>query len=615
MTSASFFVGKTRPRKIMKLGLILVFFVFAASSVFFYISEIDVGFHIKTGQLIWQNRSIPIENTFSHTMPHHPWILHQWGGALAIYGVNQLGGVKAVILFRILLFLLCVVFLYLSLGGFVKGRLFTRCLILTLFIILARRMFFDRPLIFSAVFLSLLQYLVISIKAKEWFKWYIFVLMIIWVQMHGGYIYGALFLSCHCLGTVFMRENSTHSKDHKRLFMLLALFGLGGTALGVLILMIINPYGLKGALFPINCFFNPLYSEIIGEYQRPALLAYPVFYASLILLWFLIIIYRKKLFLGQILTIFAFSFLAVNTKRNILFYAITMLPFLFFLILQLTESWKLIIRKMFKDLIKFGSLLLLWIALFFFYILPDKAYSFGYGFHKPFYPFEIFNFIKENKLPGNMFNDVAFGGPSIWFLYPNYKVFIDGRFEAYSDEFWKKEYYQVLNTGKGWREILHKYGVTMCFLYYNSGEKPHFIGKILQETPNWRLVAFTDNAVLFLKDVSENVPITLQNGYHYLRPLDDSVDFITRDNAVQVAAEARRAMAFSPDSIRPKLFFARALLFGEQYPEAIKAYKPLLSVSGVASLAQNDTNYAVQRMLKNISREQCSDRKNAGKEF
>lgn len=38
----------------------------------------DLGWHIRTGQLILENRDVPRYDELSFTMPGHPWIDHEW---------------------------------------------------------------------------------------------------------------------------------------------------------------------------------------------------------------------------------------------------------------------------------------------------------------------------------------------------------------------------------------------------------------------------------------------------------------------------------------------------------------------------------------------------------
>jgi len=586
---------------LIRFILVALFFVFAASCIFYNISCIDIGFHIRTGELIFESGKIPTQNTFSFTMPDHPWILHQWLGAVLWYFAYFLGGANGIIILRVATFLLLISILLKSLNKINKDHLFFKLILLTVFVVLVRKGFFARPFIFSAIFLSLMQYLVLRMRTHDKAKFFIPVIFIIWAHVHAGFMYGVAFLLAHLVGEFISRyyRRSAGYNSPAQLYRIL-FFGLGGALLGFLLVNIINPNGIKGLLFPFQCFNNPLYQRIIVEYKFSSFMKYKLLYATLVALSILLLLNRKKISIGDFLVVLGYAILAVKTNRNILFFGIVAMPVLFKLGLGIGERIGSRFSSLWMDLAKTTVFILLWTTIIVSFILPDKMYQFGFGFFKPYYPQELLNFIKKEKPKGNIFNDMRFGGPVIWFLYPEYKVFIDGRFEAYQDSLWTEEYYPTLTSKRGWQRMFRKRNITMCLLSYASLEKPNFIGKILQNLYTWKIVAFNDSSILFMKDTEENKDIISKFTYHYLRPLDDSVDFITEKNAKHVAEEAKRAMKFSEYSSRPRLFLARALLKEGKYEESIEVYKTLMAVPGINSLAKRDIAYCQYMLGKDL---------------
>lgn len=593
-----------KPDNLIKLVFVVLLLVFVAGCVFFKISSIDIGFHVKTGQLIVEGGKIPTENTFSFTMPENPWLLHQWLGTVLWYFAYFLGGVKGIIILRVLVFLLLTILLVKSMDLINKDFFFLKLALLTLFAVLVRQGFFARPFIFSALFLSLLQYLVLRMRTHDKTKFFIPVLFIIWAHVHTGFIYGVVFLVAHLVGeAISMRyRRSTDDNSSAQLNRIL-FYGLGGAILGVFLVNIVNPNGIKGLLFAFRCFSNPLYQKIIAEYKFSSFAKYKLFYTTLVALGILILVNRKKISIGDFLVVLGYSFLAIRTNRNILFFAIVAMPVLFKAGIGVGERVSIGTPSLLRTMVKATIFILIWISIIVFLILPDKKYQVGFGFFKPYYPLEIINFIEKEKPKGNIFNDMRFAGGMIWFLYPDYKVFIDGRFEAYQDGLWTQTYYPTLGSKYGWQGVLNRYNVTMCLLSYASSEKPTFIGKKLQNLNNWKIVAFNDSSVLFMKDTEENKRIIAQFAYHYLRPLDDSVDFITEKNAGHVAEEAKRAIRFSESSVRPKLFLARALLLEGKYKESIEVYKTIVTVHGINVLAQKDIAYCMHMLNRDLYEE------------
>jgi hypothetical protein len=67
-------------------------------------------------------------------------------------------------------------------------------------------------------------------------------------------------------------------------------------------------------------------------------------------------------------------------------------------------------------------------------------------------------FIRAENLPGPIFNWYDWGGYLIWKLYPERRVYIDGRADVYGDAFIE----EFLRASKGqgdWRELLNRNGI------------------------------------------------------------------------------------------------------------------------------------------------------------
>jgi hypothetical protein len=62
-----------------------------------------------------------------------------------------------------------------------------------------------------------------------------------------------------------------------------------------------------------------------------------------------------------------------------------------------------------------------------------------------------------------MFNIYEWGGYLIWNLWPEYKVFVDGRADVYGKDL-VNDYLRVYHQQPGWRETLKRYGVEWLML-------------------------------------------------------------------------------------------------------------------------------------------------------
>src|SRR5687768_1479507 len=72
-------------------------FVFVFLCGFFLVSDLDVGYHIRTGAYVLEHHQIPTTNTFAYTTPGEKWPIQQWWPGIFLNRVYHFGGVAALI--------------------------------------------------------------------------------------------------------------------------------------------------------------------------------------------------------------------------------------------------------------------------------------------------------------------------------------------------------------------------------------------------------------------------------------------------------------------------------------------------------------------------------------
>jgi hypothetical protein len=73
-------------------------------------------------------------------------------------------------------------------------------------------------------------------------------------------------------------------------------------------------------------------------------------------------------------------------------------------------------------------------------------------------PVEATEFIINNQISGRMFHTYHYGGYLIYKLYPEQKVFIDGRADMYGDEF-IQEHIRINSGRHDWETLFNKYNI------------------------------------------------------------------------------------------------------------------------------------------------------------
>ena len=113
-------------------------------------------------------------------------------------------------------------------------------------------------------------------------------------------------------------------------------------------------------------------------------------------------------------------------------------------------------------------------------------------------PRAAIDFLRANPIRGSMFNNDEIGDHVIYNLYPQYKVFVDGRLDMYGTRI-LREYDKVISLQPGWRDVLVKYDINFVFDYTDS-----LLSRILSSDVEWRQI-YTDNvASIFLRNTPEN---------------------------------------------------------------------------------------------------------------
>jgi hypothetical protein len=85
-----------------------------------------------------------------------------------------------------------------------------------------------------------------------------------------------------------------------------------------------------------------------------------------------------------------------------------------------------------------------------------------YSFDKESKPVAAVDFLKKERITGNMFNNDEFGDYLIYAAWPEYKVFFDGRSDMYGEEI-MKEYFAISQIEPEFDDVIEKYAITWIF--------------------------------------------------------------------------------------------------------------------------------------------------------
>lgn len=492
-----------------KISLLLLIF-FALS---FYIRsdrsfEQDLGRHLKLGEIIWQARYVPKVNLFSYTHPDFPFINHHWLFQVVAFLTKQTFGEWGMILLKIFILIISV---SLTLSIAKRG---SSILILPLgfifFHTLRERAEF-RPEIFSFLFATLTYYLLVRFDmVKTRFVYFLPLIQVIWVNTHIYFPLGIILQAIFASHFLFI-------KNWQKFKIMTQVILLSHLAI------LINPNLFQGAIYPLKLFGN--YGYTIVENQNLFWLESINFYNSnflfvkissvLVALSILISLIRKS---------FHFSNLGVAALGVVLALVhVRSFPYLAFLSFPavmnlhgLTPVVSSFARKMNNlpstpnriwksitlSLFTITAVFLLYESYIYlngdYYLLTDSS-------HKVYPSLEekgrgALDFMLNNNLPEQIYNNFDIGSYIIYRGYPKYKVYVDGRPEAYPSNFFKDEYIPAQYDFLKFKQLVEKYGLKTV-IFSHTDQTPWgrtFLTNIISD-PDWKLIYLDDFFVILVR--------------------------------------------------------------------------------------------------------------------
>ena len=166
--------------------LLCYIFALAHKSIF----DLDIWLHLKTGELIMQNKIVPGKDIFSFTLAGKPWIDHSWLFQVITYLVNARWQADGLILLQSCVITLT--FLVLFAIGYKSINSLLETAVFLLFVSLpAAGRFNIRPDMFSLLFFSIYLYF-LRFELENRRIWLLVFVQILWVNIHGYFVLGPL---------------------------------------------------------------------------------------------------------------------------------------------------------------------------------------------------------------------------------------------------------------------------------------------------------------------------------------------------------------------------------------------------------------------------------------
>ncbi|MFH1369164.1 MAG: hypothetical protein ABII64_08565 [Elusimicrobiota bacterium] len=511
---------------------VLLAMVFALS--IFRITDNDVWWHLKTGEYILKNLTIPSTDIFSYTIYGKPWLAFEWLAQTLLYCVYWASGLSGLTVFKALAASLI---FFIVLRSCKERNPYINAAIAALAFLVLRDGLRERPQLFTYFFAAAYTY---EFRKKTKPLFVIPLMQVFWANMHGP----ASLIGVGLTALYVMFDEALNAERKAVLF-----FGTAAAAF-------ITPHGYKIFEYFI-IFFRDGFNRLILEYHPPALsvsyIPYCVFLilAGVVFVKLLVDFFSSggkdtESFRDALIVLFgaAGSLAAI---RNIPVFVLISLPAVCGALAGMKDRLKVPGRLHGNPLFPyiFGVVLaaVLWAGAKAF----DAAgkYSFGLGdAHRARYAAD---FMKRNGIKGPLFNDYDIGGYLIWKFYPDEKVFIDGRLVEYGAKFVEQSFY--FWNPEIWNKLEKEYGFTAAIIPQES----YYSCKVLDERKDWILVYWDDGALIYLKDVPANKKLIKNYGCRFIRPnYPGNCEYLKQYPYWMVREEARLSFNLAPHSLRAK---------------------------------------------------------------
>ncbi len=511
---------------ILAIGVVFGMTAFMAS---IEIKDLDLWLHLKMGQYISENKVVPDHDVLSCSISGKPWVNHEWLFQVILYQVwhqwdfNGLINMQVGIVFFTMLILLLI--------GYSKERQFLTAGALFLILLVYQTRFTIRPDIYSLLFFVLFIWILSWFINKRWSMWALVVIQILWTNIHGFFFFGPLLVALAIISEFLKRRvplpwewnqsgrlNDDEYARIKKTFLLL------------LLACCVNPLTFQGAWYPIGVFLgmgsgsSKIFFAHITELQKPITLAtiwtgQNSFYKAMIIFSALILFFnRRRIDISTVFIWVIFLVFSLAAVRNMVFFSVA--AYLVLMANASTVQWERIVPIYFTQK-RFKFITAIFVkVIFMFFIINEgtKIASNGYfdfdtferksefgDVSKRSFPYHAVDFLVNNQVKGNFFNDFNSGAYLIGRCYPNIKVYIDGRTEEYGSDFFER-YQKIWREGdaKVFQEDAQKYNITGVFLNNNNQLISEKTIKMFYNLPDWKVVYFNYDGIIFLKNTPSN---------------------------------------------------------------------------------------------------------------
>ncbi len=457
----------------------------------------DTGWHIRAGEWILENRSVPVTDLFSFSRSGAPWFAWEWLSDLLMALVHRSWGLAGVAALAGCLIALAAMVLFRHMLW--RGAHVLVALAVVLLATGASSIhYLARPHIFTLLLLAVSLWLVErDRRAAGRAVWLLVPLSALWINLHGGFFALPATLAVLAAGTCMeagldRRQRSMKWAAARRLAALTA------ATLGASLL---NPYGIGLHRHVAKYLASDWIRGAVDEFQPPRFRSESLLHFELLLVAALLVagtlLARKRV--ADALVVIFWAHMGLTSVRHVPLFVIVSAPLVAVEISRLWEGCRGssksvggILWTLGVDLSAgFGRLSFWAPALVAAVMMLTPADRWPSDFPDSRFPAALTRNESSRLTAARVFTSDQWGDYLIYHGWPRQRVFIDGRSDFYGPAV-GNDYLRLMEARPGWENLLRKYEIGVALV---PREWP--LAELLGKHPAWRRIREDGLGVLY----------------------------------------------------------------------------------------------------------------------
>jgi len=444
----------------------------------------DLWWHLKAGRDIIDTRSIPRTDDYSFTKQGSEWVAHEWLSEVLIEGLYRLTGLVGLVT---IFSLIIVIALWLTYRR-CDGKPYAAGIAILLAAAASSPLFGIRPQMLTLLLASIYVVILERFDPEEQSRrlWWLVPLMLLWVNLHAGFALGLALIGLYMVRAVLDGEWS-----HVRPLIIVLIVCTAVVPL--------NPNGFRMFSYPYETLTSESMAAFIQEWHSPDFHKTTYLPLAVLLLgtFAAMALSPARARLGEIFLVLITALGALRSVRHIPIFSLFAAPVLAKHLWAIAKDrgWDKALTG--AEARPTGIKLLINIVLLLAPLALGVSRVWHFATHQRNYttlrnPVAAVEFLKSQRLPGPIYNRYGWGGYLIYQLYPEYRVYIDGRADVYGDAFFA-EAMRTYDGAGDWTKSLDRYSIKTVLI---SPDAP-LASLLRNDGGKWKVVYEDNDAIIF----------------------------------------------------------------------------------------------------------------------